>query len=772
MKYEDVIHAPLGQLKNSVDAWGKLATKLETLATEARDGMQTKADRADWKGLNSTVTRDFIRQTVKEFADAAKAAKGMHALLSDAHTAFKQAKDELVRIRDTDGPEAGIRVDGHGKVSRVDPLENDEGAKHDPDFNAAVKKEKDAADAWQRRIDRIVDNCGDADESFKLALEANTKDAHDFTAPTYSSLDQEEAHRASELLAKGAAISNTQLAQLDELLLDNNHRPTFAKAFYGNLDPEKVLTLYGQLATESSQYGHYDEKKKFLKGVQDLQRGLGLNLATASQDAKFAAEWGPALRKIGSERIALASDGTNSPYGYQVFGGILRHGNYSAQFLTPIAEHVTQLGADDPSMFDPGDQGATYKDAFNPGGKNGAGYDPMISVLEALGNSPAAAKDYFYGDPVLYNRDGSGVERGGTSDLENEFGEGVSYLKYLASEGYESFPDTDRSDPGRVEKSDTYMPEALGHALESATLGRPWDSSEPVVRDEKTAVIAEQVIDVYSDAETLKRHEALSDSLGRMSSAYIDDINWAIDHHGERSVHAPNPTDVHKHLRADTDVVRDFLSALGQHPNAYAAVSSAEQLHTMSHLDNAFDVSSDQDKSDVRNAVRVGAEVQGILDASRAEQIKAEGAKELEEYTKSEGDEAAWDEFRVSAGITAAAGGLIMTGNPVASGAALMVPIAGEFGQDLVSQYLGMSIGEASENDIKEKGEEIDEMISRESERVYRGGERRTVLPVEEFIARHDIDGTFKEDLVQARVVGYGKGNDVAEQHGNQPQTG
>lgn len=768
MKYEDVMSAPLGKLKTAAEAWGTLATGLNTLATEAREGMQAKADHASWKGVNSTVTREFIRRTANEFADAAKAAKGMHELLTDAHTTFKLAKDNLVRIRDVEGPPAGVQVDAHGKVSPRYSLETDDTAKNDPDYAKSLQTQRDVTAEFQRWIDKIVDDCGDADQSFKLALEANSKDAHDFTAPKYASLDAEEAHRASDLFGKGLKITNTQLAELNELLLDNKHRPGFATTFYGNFEPKEVVTLYGQLATQASAYGQHD--KDFRKGLQDLQRGLGLNLAEASQDAKFSGEWGPALRKIGSERLELSSDGTNSPYGYQVFGGVLRYGEYSADFLTPIAEHVTQLRADDPSKFDPGDQGVTYKDTFNPNGKNGAGYDPVISVLEALGNSPQASREFFSGDPVIYNRDGTAVDQGKTSDLSSVITDGKSYLAYF-SEAYESFPDTDRSDPGSVAKSDGYMPDALGHALETATLGRPWDSSEPVVRDAKTVEIMGEVIKTYGNAEILKEHEALSDSLGRMSAAYIDDINWAMDHRSATSVFAPQG-DPDGHLNVDTGVARKFLSSLGQHPDSYAAVSSAQQLHVMSHLDGPFDEGNDRSKGNVLNTVRVGAEVQGVLDESRALQIKAEGAEKFEAYAKKQEDEAAWNEFYTSATVTGAAGALIMTGNPVASGAALMVPIAGEFGADLVSQYLGMSIGGASQGGIEAEEEEIQEMVSQGSQRVYRAGEYRIVAPVEDFLNRNDLGGTFKEQLISARDAGYVRGNTVATQHGSAPQTG
>lgn len=53
---------------------------------------------------------------------------------------------------------------------------------------------------------------------------------------------------------------------------------------------------------------------------------------------------------------------------------------------------------------------------YNPSGVNGAGYEPTTAMLEALGNSPDAAKNFFTDPPTTYNEDGT-VNRSATADL-------------------------------------------------------------------------------------------------------------------------------------------------------------------------------------------------------------------------------------------------------------------------------------------------------------------------------------------------------------------
>ncbi|MFD7491365.1 hypothetical protein ACFV8T_02950 [Streptomyces sp. NPDC059832] len=778
LKFEDIVDAPVVKLKAAADDWSEMAAKLDRLAEDARDGMKAKADKAEWEGANAGVTRGFIGKTAKEFKDAAAEAKGIKQILEDAHAAMKKAKDELISIRDEEGPAAGIHVDAKGKVTARHPYEKSGvSPNQDPDYFEILGQQKKAIEAWQKKIDLIVDNCNDTDVAFKNALEANVTEGHDFTAPKYENLDQEEAARAAALAAKGRDITHTELQALNELLHDNSNSSEFAKDFYKKLTPEKSLAFFGQLSTDTYKYGKVDKER--LKDVQALQKNLGLNLAMASQDKKFTAEWGPELRKLGTERIPLTKYDSGGPFGYQLLGGIMRYGNYNAKFLKPIAEHVAQLHQKDPDMF-AGNKvvNSPFKNPFNPSGVNGSGYDPTVSMLEALGNSPDAAKHFFHDVPTAYNEDGT-VNKDATAELgkDKDGNEVRNYLDFFGKEKWDTYGDVDSLDEKELKASLNYMPDALGHALEAATLGYPAGHPDVrIVRDDDNAEIMRQVMEKYSDAKLLKTQESLSDSLGAMGAGYIDDINWAIDKNKEDSVFAPGGNREGHLDFSDTadlngrDITRKFLGALGHHPDAYASLSAAEQVYTSSALEAQVGKDGEIDTGDVRRTVKIGAEVQGMLDQSRADQVVDDGVKAHETYEKAAEKRSGWAEFGgtavLGAGVATAA--FFLPAAPVIGAGALLVPMFTDVATGAAEQVIGDVVGGMGEDAIDKNKEKVDDLTAEQREAVYKAGESYTETPVENFVDRHkeEIDkldartsGDLAEDLDDARLIGYGIGN-------------
>ncbi|MCX4847709.1 hypothetical protein [Streptomyces sp. NBC_00893] len=788
LKYEDLIDAPVGKLKTAVDDWAKMASDLDKLADDATKGMKVKSDKAEWEGLNAGVTKAFVTKTAKEFADAAAEAKGVKAIFEEGHAAIKKAKDELISIRDDEGPSAGMHVDAKGKVTARHPYEKSGvSPNQDPDYFETLGRQKKLIEAWQKKIDLIVDNCNDTDVALKNALEANVTERNDFTAPKYEKLDQEEAARAAALAAKGRDITHTELQALNELLHDNSNSSEFAKDFYRKLTPEKSLAFFGQLSTDTYEYGKVDKER--LKDVQALQKNLGLNLAMASRDKDFSAEWGPELRKLGTERIPLTKYDSAGPFGYQLLGGIMRYGNYNAKFLNPIAEHVAQLHQKDPDMF-AGNKvvNSPFKNPFNPSGVNGSGYDPTVSMLEALGNSPDAAKHFFHDTPTAYNEDGT-VNEGATAELgkDKDKNKIENYLDFFGVEKWDSYGDVDSLDDKELKASLNYMPDALGHALEAATLGYPAGHPDAsVVRDGDNAEIMRNVMVKYSDANLLKVQESLSDSLGAMGAGYIDDINWAMDGNKKGSVFEPGGNG-EGHLDfsdplgpSGRETARKFLGALGHHPDAYASLSAAEQVYTSSALEAQVGKDGEIDTGDVRRTVKIGAEVQGMLDQSRADQVVDDGVKAHEEYEKAAEKRSGWAEFGSTAALGAgvATAAYFLPAAPVIGAGALLVPLFTDVGTGAVEQVIGDVVGGMGEDTIDKNKEKVDDLTAEQRAAIYTAGENYTEAPVDNFVARHkeEIDrldartgGGLAEDLDDSRLLGYGDGNLRARVQGVDP---
>ncbi|MEU8761248.1 hypothetical protein [Streptomyces sp. NPDC048659] len=773
LTYDNVVHAPLDRMKTAVDHWSETRTRLGRLAEDARTDMAAKAKDEYWRGVNAEVTKPFVDKTAKEFADAAKAAEGVWKILREGYAAFKKAQDDLRSIADTEAKAQGLTVTASGVVVAERPIAApDMELRRDPDYLALIRKEEEAIGALQERITAILDTCDEADVACANALRSNVNPgAHDFSAPKYSSLDAEEAQRAVDLARKGRDLTPDELAGLNELLADNSSSGVFARAFYDGLGAKGALEFFGRLSADTFDQGKVDEAR--LAAVQELQRNLGLNLAQATRgDDAWADRWSAELRRLGTERIPLARNDYGAPFGYQLLGGILRYGDYSPRFLVPVAEHVAQLHAKDPEMFAANKGfGGLRSNPFNPSGANGAGYDPMVPVLEALGHSPQAAKEFFTKDPTAYMEDG---RPGGTSALSPDY---EDYLEFFTDEKYASFADVDGRTPEEAKKARDFMPDALGHALEAATLGHAWDDPEPKLgRDGVTVEIMERVVTRYGDAEFLKKHHsALADSLGAMAAGYIDDLNWSLSEGVGKTVFGPKGTSMEE-IMAHRDFmaapVMSFLTALGQHPDAYATVSAAERVYVTSVLEAEFDEGKGIPEGRGSAAAQTGGVMQGVLDRARGDQIEAEGQKTQEDYEKAQEAKAAWIEFGTTSAV--AAGVALLPATAAAAGAAaILVPLAVDTGSGAIETLAGQVIGDWSDKSVEDHKDAGEKKTHDDVRTHYIQGKASADAPLTRFLTHHGglVDEDVQQRLIESRNNGYIYGNALGRPMGNLPQT-
>ncbi|WP_329441166.1 DUF6571 family protein [Streptomyces canus] len=626
--YEQLYHLNLSNLKAAADRWRETATKFKGLHTAYGDEVAAPFKQAGWHQpvLTAGKAGNDVRDAHQEYADAQKEAEGIAGVLASLHGALKKTKDDLSHLAEVEAPKQELHVSATGVVTPRKDLSQDTGARHDPDGQALIREQQQACDAFARRIEAVLQQAADADESACWALRRDLGGYTDnFNSKVVMSLDSADATHAAELMKKGDKLTDTELTELNHLLKSNQGDAEFSTTFYKQLGQKGTLQLYGQLALQTADAG--DERKALL---QELQRNMGNNLATATNPGKtphLDEQWTAELRKLGTQHIALYPDSMREgPYGYQLLGGILRYGNYDSSFLTPIAEHVTQLHAKDPYFFagtksDFG--GSDY--GFNPSGKNGAGYDPMNSVLEALGHSPQAATDYFSPPMQEYAEDGS--PKGKPQETLDVDGS-TNYLDYLVNKDYESFPDITGHDPDAAQKSINDFPDALGHALEAATNGRPWDgdpNADSVPHTEDQANLARQIVDKFGgeggpellNGKDGAPYEATRDSLGNIAAEYMGDVQRAVSGHDDLTVSGTSAG-----LQAST--TEPFLAAVGQDPDAYAAITGSQQAYTNGMVDNVINGDSSSTVSDserVRQAVAPGSIVAGIMSEARAEAI-------------------------------------------------------------------------------------------------------------------------------------------------------
>ncbi|CAM5561136.1 hypothetical protein SSPIM334S_00416 [Streptomyces spiroverticillatus] len=538
LTHTDVAEVDLTLLGRTAADWNQTASHLKRLAGQARSGLLTKSEHARWDGVNATVTRDFIRKTTKEFTDACTQATTVARILEDAHQELTKIQTAVRHIRDVEAPRLGINLVGLPGMP-------------EPSHNVR----QPAVTELNQRLKVLVAHAAEIDASVARALRmSHGDDAHNFGHRTYASLDAAQTERALELARIGPMLSNAQFTELNSILAFNAKDSDFSTAFYQGLgSPKKALEFYARMSLDCT-VGDQPERLALAK---DLQRAMGTALASATDPdnrAHLPASWAKEFRTLGTQPIPTPALGIDRPYGYQILGGLLRYGEYDPRFINPLAEDILRIHKEDPDFFMETKPTRSHDPdfGFNPSGLSGAGYDPLTSVLEGLGHSPEAAKQFFKDD---------------------------RHFDDLTRADFPWAPDTlDRSSEDTHEGG----PDALGHALEAATTGHPWDDTRPGLhRDAETTAIMRKVVALYSPTSKVEPQDALMDSLGRMGAAYIDDLNYSTLDFGGGGDDLDRDqlfrTDKTRHGGFGEFEARNFMNVVASDEEGYKILSAAQR---------------------------------------------------------------------------------------------------------------------------------------------------------------------------------------------------
>ncbi|MEV7526202.1 hypothetical protein [Streptomyces sp. NPDC091371] len=692
LTYENVMHAPLDKLRTAVDDWKAMAGKLDEMAEAARHGMKAKSDKAEWSGVTAGVGRAFVDKTAKEFEDAAKEAKGVHLVLADAHATFKAAQDRLKKIA-ADAPAAGFQIDATGRVTAI-PLATEEdrnAARHDPDYRQTLRANHDA---WQARINRAVEDAQDADDSLVRVLRANVADAHDFSGPKFSTLDAEQAARAADLMRKvtgegGTARHVEALRELEDVLDDNREDPEFATAFYRKVGPEGALEMYTTMSLDATGLGPAGRDRALM--VANIQSDMGAMLGLATHKDvphHLDAAWTTGLMKAGRKEMQVPGEMTTF-YGYQALGSLIREGTYDTEFLTAVGRDMIAMDREDPKAWEY--HGSAGVDTvLNQGEKGGRGFYPLTGLMEALANNPDAATAFF-NEPVREDSNHDGIVTKDDKRVGGQHGKDLGMVDYMLDKE----PGADAFDRPRSYPADEAGPaqEALGTALEAAVSGRVAGDEDagPVPHTKEMAAIMERVVKKIGDEPGLVaaapgeddgRLKGLSGHFGQMAAEYMPDLQASAENGGKQIKVAGTMAQFHE------ATVARFLGAVGQAPEAYGAITNANQAFTAVLVTDVVQHRADHTLlgSAVELAVTPGGQISGYLTEARAQGMHAETAHSNEEYVKGVEDGAKW----INRGISAAGGKYLE-----------MVPIAGD-----VAGWVQEDVTEYFVEDAQDKGKE------------------------------------------------------------------
>ncbi|AEV87657.1 hypothetical protein ACWT_6645 [Actinoplanes sp. SE50] len=476
----------------------------------------------------------------------------------------------------------------------------------------------------------------------------------------------------------GAAARAEELAKK---LLDSNYRPTPAEldelrnliTLYGRdkvfdydfltaLGPKGLLQLNGVLATYQPDGPGKDAdgwmfSNETADTVRDLQNGLGLMLATATEhtgtqtgprgdtyvpgDHELSGQWVGDLMAAGRSKMTVV--GPYGPpqdvnvYGYQLLSPLLHNGSYDARFLTAVGGDMVdfEMSQGKNSGLWTAERGDNLRLDWTHGHDDNtvaAGYDPMNGLMDALSRNPEATRDLLTG-VTSFSADGP---VGGRLDR----------LDYLL---------TDRNWNADVPGGSGWSNEVMQHggdykstalddfgtALESATTGEPSPQARHIVEsiiyetgvDEQAQGYHNGVIPGHGKSEDFAHSDLiqpqLRQHLAKITSAYIFDVNLNIAD-GHNAIPGQTLDVDHNHL------VR-FLADLGKDPGAHETIAKAEAAYAAGSYDEILSGRQnphnglDRNLSSMENVSHNYGSVMGALD---------KGANDVHHITSAQLDEA------------------------------------------------------------------------------------------------------------------------------------
>jgi hypothetical protein len=620
VSYHDLAHTDLAPL-DSVATDLERMTRTWEYASDFRTGVVTPLQASGWSGQAADAAASRLDAARAQMDEAFDETSALAKALRDAHDQLAQCKRTLQQIQqDAHGQGLTISADG-GTITWSPPSEAPQHAEGRVKHQQTMRHR---ADAIAARITSVLRQATETDKAAAAALAGDTGTSLTrFHARPVGGVSEQEAHQAADLARKGSDLTDAQLERLDALLKEHATDPRFATAFYDGLGPQQTLTFWGRLTLTNVP----GEQRHAV--LTDLQRQLGASLACATDTRHrphLSDAWEADLRRTGAQKIRLTDDPSPKrydPYGYQILDGLLRTGSYDPHFLDPIAEHITQLTENDPRMWidnAPMVPGTDLRTNFLG---NGSGFNPQTGVLEALGHSPAAATHFFHDPETLYTADGTPTG-------------------HTAPNGYLGFlTDTDRNpqfaDTSMTDVADranvTTEPTALGHALEAATTGAPYDAQNGTPLPPHTAAEADvmsQVVKTFGDDPTLIQGDdapfaPMTTSLAHMTAQYMGDV--------QRSL-VGSPAEAYflsTHgvpAKLDGPATEQLLETLGRDPGAYGILTQAQHAYTAAQIHNVAVQHPTADFAQMTEQLRIpasaGAYAAGFLNSGKANEIMSQ----------------------------------------------------------------------------------------------------------------------------------------------------
>lgn len=661
MTVEELTSLRLGTLDTAVSDWETMHGKLDTLATGDGGGASAKALRsqanaADWKGVNASVSREFITKTAVEFQDVAAQAKSVLGILRDASAAFK-AHQAALRTVVEDVAKANIHITPKGGAVASLPSG---AAAGDADIRVPTDEELAAA---TRRVKRVLHEASETDRIAARALRALAKDKYDFSGDGPGGLkeaDDRQGREDADYWVKKAQESDPgewsdkDIARFNETLRNQRDNPGFSERFATSLGAEGTLQFWRDMAAPPG--GAVEgERAKILAEVQD---NLSMTLATATHsDSPGMEAWKRDVIAAGDKPFPIHGL-PMGPNGYQVMSSLMGKGKFDADFLHDYGDSLLKYEREYP-----GDPAVAWRDTadldYPPTDEPN---DPFAGFMEGLGHNPEASLEFF-------------------NDSTTADGKKLGNWEYLVAKG----DDAREWPPG--EDGGPLGHDALGHALESATIGVPYDSdATPPKHSPGSAELVRRIIAEYGENHDRLDGSPLNDSFGNITAEYMRDVQDGMNEERVLETYGSNANLSYPDL--DHGRLKDFIAAVGKDPDAYGAIMTAQQAVTTELVNDAYQNKGTYEDFalEVGNRIAPGAEIAGILAESRTQAVYDAKIASDEEFNEGLALADKWADRAIDMGLSKL---------PVAGDAAGM--IIGDIKEAVVDHYTRDSSDEAAQ---------------------------------------------------------------------------
>ncbi|WP_030784383.1 DUF6571 family protein [Streptomyces sp. NRRL S-920] len=730
LDYETLLHANFTELSQAVAKWSKLPAKFRKISTQYSNTVEKGLQGSDWDGEAAAAAVDKLKYVERQIDFAADEAEDVYKLFDDAYEAFHHAQTKLRTIKGDIDKDEYLAIRSNGEVY-LDPPKDVPAAQ----LGMLNKSYRETIEAYRSNIQTHITAAQEADEALAWVLNQDHNGRKKgFDSNTYHSIADAKKGREkvlrdlkdlepltgknSELALAGAndSLDPATLKRINTIFSRHEGDPYFAEKFATGTGAKGTLEIWTRI-TDRKQFG--DDQTKL---SAQIQKSLGYTLATASQSDSDAMErWKKDMITLGQKPVTYLDMSTSSthegPRGFQVMSSLMRHGEYDKGFLDKYGDKLISFERD--SKEKPTD--LWNHDVFlNFGSGSDQGLDPMAGYMEALGHNPEAAKERFYSDAWE-----------GKDKLDSD-------LKYMLIG--RDWPD---GNPLARDKRGFGYDE-LGHALEAATLGAPYDRPDlGLHRDETTANIMSQVVHtVAQDQNFLDDKTGLGNSLAKMGAGYMDDLNWAVSNFTQgddgQSLRdkAFHHDDSGKHIGLKHETASAFLANVGQHAGNYEILSAAQREYTVGAL------KSHAAPGDVLGtAMETGAKTHGILDQARVSEINRVYGEATDAANRKLAEAAEWKKFGVSQGIGLAAGLAVLPfGGPTASAAvAFAVPSLVEGIGGAIETNHSIAI----DREMAKQEADFDHKEVMTKSEFVNAGRSRSGDPLEAYIAAHpEVEGT------------------------------